>query len=74
MYSFFVGCDMSKDFFDASFHNGHKAIYLVSLTITLMVLQTCRLAYQNKPIVLNYHGLFVLKILEFIQKLFLNGW
>lgn len=28
MYSFFVGCDMSKDFFDVSFCKETKAIYL----------------------------------------------
>jgi transposase len=28
MYSFLVGSDMSKEFFDVSFHNGSKAIYL----------------------------------------------
>ena len=28
MYSFFVGCDMSKDFFDVAFYDGKRPVYL----------------------------------------------
>ena len=27
MYSFFIGCDMSKDFFDVSFYDGNRSVY-----------------------------------------------
>ena len=32
MYSFFIGCDMSKSFFDVSYHDGNKPMYLDQFT------------------------------------------